>query len=55
MAPPLAAPAPISVWISSTKSNASGSFSNCRMIALSRFSKSPRYRVPATSEPTSSE
>ena len=55
MTPPDAAPAPMTVWISSMKRMAPGCFFNSAMTLLSRFSKSPRYLVPAISEPMSSE
>ena len=42
MAPPEVAPAPITVWISSMKSTASGWSSISDITALSRSSKSPR-------------
>lgn len=53
--PPEAAPAPISVWISSMKRIACGrSFSSLSTV-FRRCSKSPRYLVPASSAPMSSE
>ncbi|MNN68578.1 hypothetical protein D3C81_1843000 [compost metagenome] len=53
--PPEAAPAPIMVWISSMNRMALGlSLSDLRT-PLRRCSKSPRYLVPASSEPMSSE
>ena len=55
MVPPLAEPAPMMVWISSMNSTACGIFFSCASTAFSRFSKSPRYLVPATSAPRSSE
>lgn len=42
IAPPLVAPAPITVWISSMNSTACGSFSSSLTTAFSRSSKSPR-------------
>ncbi len=53
--PPEAAPAPITVWISSMNRMAPGSFLISASTPLSRFSKSPRYFVPAISDPRSSE
>ena len=53
--PPDAAPAPITVWISSMKRIAPGCFFTSARTAFRRFSKSPRYLVPATREPMSSE
>ena len=55
IAPPLVAPAPITVWISSMKRIAFGCASSSFITAFSRSSKSPRYRVPASSAPMSSE
>ncbi len=55
MVPPDAEPAPMMVWISSMNRIARGSFFICASTALRRFSKSPRYLVPATSAPRSSE
>ncbi len=55
MTPPEAAPAPMTVWISSMNRMAPGCFFTSASTAFSRFSKSPRYLVPATSEPMSSE
>jgi len=53
--PPDAAPAPISVWISSMNRMACGrSFSSLRTV-FRRCSKSPRYLVPASNAPMSSE
>ena len=40
--PPLVAPAPITVWISSMKRMALGIFSSSPITAFSRSSKSPR-------------
>ena len=54
MTPPEAAPAPITVWISSMNRIAPGSFFSSPMTPLRRFSKSPRYLVPAMSAPISS-
>ncbi len=51
---PSAAPAPTSVWSSSMKRTASFVLRSSSMIFLSRSSNSPRYFVPATSEPMSS-
>ena len=42
IAPPLVAPAPITVWISSMNRIASGSFSSSVTTDFSRSSKSPR-------------
>ena len=42
IAPPLVAPAPITVWISSMNSTACGSFSSSLTTFFSRSSKSPR-------------
>src|SRR6266511_1206898 len=53
--PPEAAPAPISVWISSMKRIAFGLSASCFSTAFKRCSKSPRYLVPARSAPMSSE
>ncbi len=55
MVPPEAEPAPMMVWISSTNRMAPGSLRIWLMTAFRRFSKSPRYLVPATSAPRSSE
>ena len=55
IAPPEVAPAPITVWISSINKTASGWLSNSSTTALRRSSKSPRYRVPASNAPISSE
>jgi hypothetical protein len=52
--PPLVAPAPTSVWISSMNRIAFGLSSRALITPLSRSSKSPRYRVPASSAPMSS-
>ena len=51
---PSAAPAPTSVCSSSMKRTASLVLRSSSMIFLSRSSNSPRYLVPATSEPMSS-
>ena len=51
---PSAAPAPTSVCSSSMNSTASLVLRSSSMIFLSRSSNSPRYLVPATSEPMSS-
>ena len=51
--PPEAAPAPMTVWISSMKRIAPGCFLTSASTAFRRFSKSPRYFVPATREPMS--
>ena len=51
---PSAAPAPTSVWSSSMNRTASFVLRSSSMIFLSRSSNSPRYFVPATSEPMSS-
>ncbi len=53
--PPEAEPAPMMVWISSMNSTALGIFFSAVSTPLRRFSKSPRYLVPATSAPRSSE
>ena len=50
---PSAAPAPTSVWSSSMKRIASLVLRSSSMIFLSRSSNSPRYLVPATSDPMS--
>ncbi len=55
MVPPEAEPAPMMVWISSMNSTALGTFFNAPITPFRRFSKSPRYLVPATSAPRSSE
>ena len=55
MTPPEAAPAPITVWISSMNRIAPGCFFSSASTPFRRFSKSPRYLVPAISEPRSSE
>jgi|GEM_PF-5945891 len=52
--PPLVLPAPMMVWISSMNKMACGIFSSCFKTDLTRASKSPRYFVPAKSEPISS-
>ncbi len=54
MTPPEAAPAPITVWISSMNRMAPGCFLSSVITPFRRFSKSPRYLVPAISEPMSS-
>ena len=54
MLPPLVAPAPTMVWISSMKRMRLGCFSSALMTALMRSSKSPRNLVPASSAPMSS-
>ena len=51
---PSAAPAPTSVWSSSMNRIASLVLRSSSMIFLRRSSNSPRYFVPATSEPMSS-
>ncbi len=53
--PPDAAPAPISVWISSMNRIAFGLSLSDFSTPLRRCSKSPRYLVPASSAPMSSE
>ena len=50
---PSAAPAPTSVWSSSMNRTASFVLRSSSMIFLSRSSNSPRYFVPATSDPMS--
>src|ERR1700716_4156549 len=52
--PPEAAPAPMSVWISSMNRIAFGLSTSCFSTALRRCSKSPRYLVAASSAPMSS-
>ena len=52
---PDAPPAPTIVWNSSMNRMTSGFAAVSLMIALSLFSKSPRYFVPATIEPKSKE
>ena len=52
---PEAEPAPMMVWISSMNRIAPGTFFSAASTPLRRFSKSPRYLVPATSAPRSSE
>ncbi len=54
MTPPEAAPAPMIVWISSMNRIASGMSCSSLTTAFRRFSKSPRYLVPASKEPRSS-
>ena len=54
MTPPDAAPAPITVWISSMNRIAPGRFLSPATTPFKRFSKSPRYFVPAISDPMSS-
>ena len=54
MEPPLVAPAPTMVWISSMNSTACGIVSRSAMTAFRRASKSPRNLVPASSPPMSS-
>ena len=49
--PPEAAPAPIMVWISSMKSTDLSRSRNSASTAFRRFSKSPRYFVPASRAP----
>ncbi|MNY09444.1 hypothetical protein D3C86_1423590 [compost metagenome] len=53
--PPDAAPAPISVWISSMNRIAFGLSLSDFSTPFRRCSKSPRYLVPASSAPMSSE
>ena len=53
--PPDAAPAPMIVWISSMNRIDFGFSASCFSTAFSRCSKSPRYLVPASSAPMSSE
>ena len=53
--PPDAAPAPMIVWISSMNRIDFGLSVSCFSTAFSRCSKSPRYFVPASSAPMSSE
>ena len=53
--PPEAAPAPISVWISSMNRIAFGLSLSDLSTPFKRCSKSPRYLVPASSAPMSSE
>ena len=52
---PFAPPAPISVWISSMKRTILPSSVTSSITALSLFSNSPRYCVPATRDDISSE
>ena len=54
MTPPEAAPAPITVWISSMNRIEPGFFFSSLSTPFRRFSKSPRYLVPAISAPMSS-
>ncbi len=54
MVPPEAEPAPMMVWISSMNRMALGSLRSCAITPFNRFSKSPRYLVPATRAPRSS-
>ena len=53
--PPDAEPAPISVWISSINSTALGLSLRALSTPFRRCSKSPRYLVPASRAPMSSE
>ena len=53
--PPEAAPAPMMVWISSMNRIDFGFSASCFSTAFRRCSKSPRYLVPASSAPMSSE
>jgi len=53
--PPEAAPAPMSVWISSMNRIALGLSLRDLSTPFKRCSKSPRYLVPASSAPMSSE
>ena len=53
--PPEAEPAPIKVWISSMNNTESGLAFSCFNTAFKRCSKSPRYLVPASNAPMSSE
>src|SRR3546814_10876334 len=53
--PPDAEPAPMMVWISSMNSTAVGTLFSAASTAFRRFSKSPRYLVPATRAPRRSE
>ena len=55
MTPPEAAPAPMMVCTSSMKRMAPSSFFSSPSTILKRFSKSPRYLVPASSAPMSRE
>mgnify|MGYP000388753451 CR=1 FL=1 len=55
IAPPLVAPAPITVWISSMNRIEPGWSFNALSTPFRRCSKSPRYLVPASSAPMSSE
>ena len=50
---PILEPAPIIMWISSINKTASGFFFNAFKSCFKRFSKSPRYLVPATKAPMS--
>ena len=53
--PPLVAPAPITVWISSINKTALSFFCNSLRTAFNLSSKSPLYLVPASRAPISSE
>ena len=50
---PMLEPAPIIMWISSINKMASGFFFKAFNSCFKRFSKSPRYFVPATNAPIS--
>ena len=52
--PPFVAPAPTIVWISSIKTIASSCSATSSITSFRRFSKSPRYFVPAIIAPMSS-
>ena len=53
--PPEAAPAPMRVWISSMNKTAWGLLCKALITPFKRCSKSPRYLVPASNAPMSSE
>ncbi|MNT78975.1 hypothetical protein D3C72_2182690 [compost metagenome] len=53
--PPDAEPAPMMVWISSMNRMPFGLSFSCFSTAFRRCSKSPRYLVPASKAPMSSE
>ena len=55
MTPPDAAPAPMMVWISSMNRMALSCLRSSESRFFRRFSKSPRYLVPASSAPRSRE
>jgi len=55
MLPPVVAPAPTMVWISSMKRMDEGCFCSALSTAFSRSSNWPRNLVPASKAPMSSE